>query len=408
MRLDKILAYPIIYAVLVFILVRARNIALYQEKLDSLFGGNGNFPVLRGLIYVLCACVYGIWIFRWWTGRLSGTRPMLLTICGLFAALWLSTALHLGITDYHINWHSGFALMLMLDMGFQREKASVLEGFSWALLVWLLLNLLSMALYPYGYYGPNNGQSYVPEWLLGTRTRYFRFTLAALGFEAVRAHSSHGRWTLRTVLTALIVLLTTALERGVTALIGTAFLLILLTMLRGKALPKWLNPAVIAFISVMLTAILILLPQGRLNTLAGVVNRGASLPERINGWRAALSLISKNWLLGIGLCPRSFTESLIGCTDAHNQTLEILLHGGVASLLFYFAIIGLATWKTLRYRRSGAVKTAALLLMTFLLTGTTEVFHTDPIYYPLFVLVFQADRLSEKSIVLPDLTLRRR
>ena len=68
-------------------------------------------------------------------------------------------------------------------------------------------------------------------------------------------------------------------------------------------------------------------------------------------------------------------------------------------------MIVLAGRAVLRYRRSAAVKTSALLLMTFLLMGTVEIFHNEPIFYPLFVLASRADCLSTGSTELPDLIL---
>ena len=408
-RLDRFLAHTLVYAVLAFVLLRVHKAAHFEQVLYSALGIESGFPLLRILVYTVCAGVYAVWVFRWWTGRLKDVNPMLLTIGAMFVILWISTALHLGDSGYHIDWHAGFALMLLLDMGLQRERKSVLSGFSWALLVWVLLHLLSMAIYPNGYAGQSVEENplYVPEWLLGTRTMYFRITLSALGFEAVCAHACRGRWTLRTVFVALIVLVTVILQRGVTAIIGLLFLLLTLAVLRGHALPKWLNPVTAAGVSVLLMAAL-LLYQNEAGLVTQALGKDVTMLARTDAWRAALNAIRDKWLLGIGQHPVAENEALLGATHTHNQMIELLLHGGVMALLAYLGMIVLAGRAVLKYRHSAAVKTAALLLMAFLLMGTAEIFHNEPVFYPLFVLVSRADCLSKGSIELPDLTLRRR
>lgn len=408
-RLDRFLAHPLVYTVLVFVLLRVHKAAHFEQVLYSALGIESNFPMLRVLVYTVCAGVYATWVFRWWTGRLKNANPMILTIGAMFAVLWISTALHLGNSGYHIDWHAGFALMLLLDMGLQRERRSALSGFSSALLIWVLLHLLSMAIYPNGYSGLKVEENpfYVPEWLLGTRTMYFRITLSALGFEAVCAHACRGRWTLRTVFVALIVLVTVILQRGMTAILGLAFLLLTLAVLRGYALPKWLNPVTMAALSVLLTVIL-LIPRNETRAVTQALGKNVTMLARTDAWRAALNEIRDKWLLGIGQHPIAENAVLLGAAHTHNQMIELLLHGGVAALSAYLVMIVFAGCAVLQYRRSAAVKTAALLLMAFLLMGTAEIFHNEPIFYPLFVLVSRADCLAKGSTELPDLLLFRR
>ena len=408
-QLDRFLAHTFVYAALVFVLLRVHKAAHFEQVLYSALGIESSFPLLRVLVYTVCAGVYAMWIFRWWTGQLKNANPMILTIGAMFVILWISTALHLGNSGYHIDWHASFALMLLLDMGLQRERKSVLSGFSWALLVWVLLHLLSMAIYPNGYSGLKLEENplYVPEWLLGTRTMYFRITLSALGFEAVCAHACRGRWTLRTVFVALIVLVTVVLQRGVTAMLGLAFLLLTLAVLRGYALPKWLNPVTMAALSVLLTAVL-LIPRNEAGTVTQALGKDVTMLARTDAWRAALNEIRDKWLLGIGQHPIAENEILLGAAHTHNQMIEVLLHGGAAALLAYLVMIVLAGRSVLQYRRCAAVKTAALLLMAFLLMGTAEIFHNEPIFYPLFILVSRADCLSTGSTELPDLMLFRK
>lgn len=402
--LDRLLQKPYAYAALAFLFARAHDAKKFEAQVYGWLGAETGFPFLRVLIYTLCALVYAAYAYRYFTDRLPAQKHMLWAVGALFAALWACTLLHLGDSGYHIDWHAGFALMLMLDMGLQRERDSTLSAFSAALSLWLLLNLVSIAAYPRGYLWPSDDPFYAPEWLLGTRVYYYRIAFAALGFEAVRAQAARGRWTARTYAVLALVALTVALERGGNGVMGFALLTGLLLLFNRRALPRYALPAVFALLSVALfLALRFDLPAALVGRWLGE-NKSVSLSARVEGWRKSLALIAQHPLTGIGLRPIAYSFALLGNSHTHNQLLELLLHGGVLALIPYLAMIALATREALRYRRFAAAKTAALLLGVYLFLGATEIFHNDPIYYPLFILVSRADCLSAGGKRLPRIS----
>ncbi|MBQ2028377.1 MAG: hypothetical protein II481_02950, partial [Clostridia bacterium] len=99
-QLDRFLAHTFVYAALVFVLLRVHKAAHFEQVLYSALGIESSFPLLRVLVYTVCAGVYAMWIFRWWTGQLKNANPMILTIGAMFVILWISTALHLGNSGY--------------------------------------------------------------------------------------------------------------------------------------------------------------------------------------------------------------------------------------------------------------------------------------------------------------------
>ena len=84
--------------------------------------------------------------------------------------------------------------------------------------------------------------------------------------------------------------------------------------------------------------------------------------------------------------------------------LELLFHGGLLALIPFIGMTAWTSREALRHRRSPAVKTAAILLMVFLFMGTVEIFHTDPLYYPLFILLGRADCLAGEEDALPRIS----
>lgn len=426
--LDRLLGKPWFCLFFVFIAVRANDLKKTERALAGLhdYDGKECFPFLRVFLWALCSVVLAMYLYRWFSGRVKKKQPMLLCFLGMHAALVLMTLIYRGASGYWLHWTAGLCLMLMLDMGLQCEKKSVLSGFSGALLLWLTLNLPVRLLLPQGV---NYQQSvlpqwyidriqdvetmFVPEWLLGNRVFYYRLVFPALCLEMIRAQAVDGRYGLRTGVTLALALFTVASQRGGTALIGAALLLGMLLWCNRRALPRYATPAVMLGVSAALFISLQFLHVQNLFgfLIEGRMGKDMSLTDRTVVWTRALQLIAKHPLTGIGLLPVSYMRELFRSTfeqplnHTHNQLLELLLHGGVLALLPYLGMVAIATRQALRFRRSEAVKTAALLLMVFLFLGTVDIFHNEPIYYPLFMLLAHAEALAEGGKKLPRISL---
>ena len=65
-QLDRFLAHTFVYTALVFVLLRVHKAAHFEQVLYSALGIESSFPLLRVLVYTVCAGVYAMWIFRWW------------------------------------------------------------------------------------------------------------------------------------------------------------------------------------------------------------------------------------------------------------------------------------------------------------------------------------------------------
>lgn len=425
--LDRLLSGPLFYTLFAFIAVRANDLKKVERAVYGLgdFDPWQGFPFLRFALWLLCGAVLGMYAYRWIRKKISRRQPMLLCFLAMHAALIVMTLIYRGASGYWLHWTCALCLMLALDMGLQREKNSVLEGFSLALLLWLALNVPARLLWPQGLNArqsvlvwyveevENAEKMFVPEWLLGNRVFYYRLAFPGLCLEMIRAQVKHGRYTLRTALALALTAFAVVTQRGGTALIGFALLLLMIAFFSRRALPRYANPAVMLAASVLLFIGLNYLHiQDAMGFLIkDRLGKDTDLTFRTHIWAETLKIIGKYPLTGVGLLPVEYMRALLGSTfeqplnHTHNQMLELLLHGGVLALLPYLGMVYIAARETLKYRRSAAVKTAALLLMLFLFMGTVDMFHNEPIYYPLFMLLARADCLSEGGKELPVLSI---
>ena len=408
---DKLLSLPMFSLFFVFLAVRANDLKKADEAIAKAAGWQ-SFCGLRVLLWALCAVVAFIYIWRLARGRLRQKSPALWCLLAMHAALIAMTLVYHGATGYWLNWAAGLASCLLLDMGLQRERQATLEAFSLALLTWLLANLPVRLLVPWGLNGPDSNPLFVPEWVIGNRVFYYRLAFPALGFEMIRAQREEGRCTLRTLLVFAVVTATVALQQGGTALLGYGLLLCMLAFFSRRALPRYALPITMLGFSVLLfVGVHFFHIQELFSVLIQrILHKDMTFSYRSDVWVEAVDVIRRYPVTGVGYLPLSYMRELFHSTPetplnhTHNQVLELLFHGGLLALIPFIGMTAWASHEALRHRRSPAVKTAAILLMVFLFMGTVEIYHTDPLYYPLFILLGRADCLAGEEDALPRIS----
>ncbi|MBQ9299569.1 MAG: O-antigen ligase family protein [Clostridia bacterium] len=428
--LDRLLSGPAFYTLFTFIAIRANDLKKWERSIFGLsdFDPRQFFPFLRVPLWVLCGVVLGMYVWRWITEKIKRKQPMLLCFFGMHAALIAMTLVFHGASGYWLHWVCGLCLMLMVDMGLQRERQSLLEGISLAFLLWLALNVPARLLWPAGlnykqaelvwFIDPveNAEALFVPEWLIGNRVFYYRLAFPGLCLEMIRAQVKHGRYTARTGVVFALTLFAVFTQRGGTALVGFALLLAMLLWFNRRALPRCATPAAMLGASVLLFIGLHFLHiQENLGFLIrDRLGKDTDLTYRTHIWTETLKIIRNYPFTGVGLLPVEYMRRLFGSTfvqplnHTHNQLLELMLHGGVLALLPYLGMVWIATREAMRFRRSAAVKTATILLMVFLFMGTVDIFHNEPVYYALFMLLARSDSLAESGKRLPRISAAER
>lgn len=403
---DNLLGRAGVYAVLSFLAIRPFLLRNADEQLASLLGC-AVFPLFEVLVYAAFALVLLCYGFRFAAGEIKRKNPTFLCILGLFAWLQAVTMLYDGASGFYLAWHSGFSLMMMLDMGLQRERKSVIRGLTAALEVWVYVNIASLAAFPGGMITTD---ILSPGWILGSRAEYYRVVFPALAFALIRFHVGAAGKT-RTAALVFACVLTVALQRGGTGLIGFAMLLCLSAWCMRRALPRYVTPlmftltALAAFIGIQFFNVHYAFEW----LISGVLGKSMTLSNRTDIWQKVMDIVFKNPVTGVGLLPLAYMASLLGgYNHTHNQLLEIMLHGGFTGIALYLGAVYFASREAVAYRRSAAVKTAAILLSVFAFIGVNEMFHNEPIYYALFVLLSRADCLYEDCRPLPRISLKKR
>ncbi len=405
--LQLVFSQPYLYALFALIALKPRALCEVDELLASVLG-IAEFPLFRTATYGIVALVFACYLLRWIIGDIRRTNPTLLCILGMFLYLALITFVFDGASGYHIDWHAGFALMMMIDMGLQRERESLLRGLTGAFEFWIYLNVCSFILFPQGL-----GDIWMPEWILGNRVFYYRIVFPALALALVRYHVLGKAWLVRTALLTAGCLICFYVQRGGTALIGSAVLLALLLWCNRRALPRYLTPLWFTALAAAGFAGIYFFDAQKLfePLIVDVLGKSITLSSRTVVWDAVIPLIVKNPVSGVGYLPVVYLHEILGestFSHTHNQLLLLMLHGGAIATILYLAALYFASREAVRCRRSPAVKVIALLTCVFAIMGISEIFHNDPIYYALFIFLSRADCLTEGVRQLPRISVMKR
>lgn len=406
--LDRIFSQPYLYAFFALIALKPRALCDMDELIASILHVDA-FPLFRVATYAIFTIVLVCYALRWVMRDIARVNKTLLCILAMFLYLAGITFVFDGASGYHIDWHAGFALMMMIDMGLQREKKSLIRGLAGAFEFWVYLNVISFVVFPESL-DPRNVTA---SWILGSRVFYYRILFPALAAALLRYQVCGREFSLHTVLLVIASAVTAVWQGGGTALIGLGLWIVLAVWCNRRALPKYMTPlfftllAAVVFVGIQYFDVHNLFAS----LITGVLNKRMTLSGRTDIWDKTMTVVFKNPITGVGYLPVAFMRNLLGgwaFSHTHNQLLELLLHGGVITVALYLTAVHFASTEAVRYRRSPAVKSVALLLCVFAFMGVVEIFHNDPIYYAMFVLLSRADCLADEDKKLPRISVIKR
>lgn len=406
--LDLFFSQPYFYAVFTLLAINIRGLQDAEELIVNIWHLQ-SFPVFRILIYAGCTLTLAAYLLRWLKKDIQRKNAVLLCLFGMFMFLAVMTMVFQGASGYHLNWHAGFMLMLMIDMGLQRERESLLRGMTGAFEFWLYLNAFCILLFP----NSIQAESGLPGWVLDIHVYYYRVVFPAIGMALLRYFVLGKAWRVRTIALIAVCLFTVVIQRGGTALLGFAMLIAMTVWCARRALPRYLTPFVCTLGAVILFVLIhyFKLPELFSVFLEQYMGKSVTLTGRTELWEKVMQVIFKNPLTGVGYLPVAYTREFFGgwgYTHTHNQMLEIMLHGGLVAVALYMGAVWFASKEAIRYRRSAAVKALTLTVNMFIFMGVAEIFHNDPIYYALFIFLSRADCLTKDVKQLPRISIIKR
>lgn len=338
----------------------------------------GYFRSFKVILFSLTLLLQILYAFTRRIVVFKGYLFLLINICWVFFVTVLKNGSIINfISDY------GTIICVCLIIVFMRSRTEADRTFRiWCFLLFILLivDLLTMFLYPEGLY---TGTYIHNNWFLGYKTSRLTYTFTLLVLYSYLQIRNSGSLTIKSFIIDILVVVNTVMSQSTGAAIVIVLYVVMLVSLFGtKKTPKqYLRKYVLSLTSnyklflivyIILDVLVVFLQYSPVidQIVYGVFNKQYSFGERTLIWSNVLSYIKGNWLSGAGIqSDVKFTYITGGFNNAHNTLFSYLLTGGIVSAFLVLMILISAFKKTNVYTENYCI---TLYIYCILLLGITS------------------------------------
>lgn len=329
------------------------------------------YPMLHTIYKVyrytsICATVILYIVDIMYKRRMPG--KMIWLVVGYSCALILSTIYNNGLVmDAILETLRLTALFLLCEMMLRKSLLTFLDATSPIMSVLVLLNLVSLFLYPNGmyksvlrrtsfWYSNNN-------WLLGYDNAFIAYFLPAMMFTIIRNICL--KRTIFSVIRASIICAACLFQVLYQWPVGSVISLLLFSVLSLLILLKgrirafnavnYVIGNIVVFFSLVVFRIQYLLAGFIMNALG----KDVTISGRTKFWDRSFKYIAQSPWFGYGSADDLTTANRLFFTSSHNQYLWILYRGGILQFIPFALMIVESTVQLYKYREKPYVSIAA-------------------------------------------------
>ena len=358
---------------------------LYKPAMFSQMPALHTFDTISNVFKVMVIAVLGVWFFYFYQ------KVSLFFVGIVFFEVWRVLAtIYCGgnYTSLFLAIFNALAICLVVEMGLKTDPDALLDGASFTLGLFVLINLATIILFPQGMYEFNN---YTQNYFLGYRNNSIMLFFPAIIFSIVRSLRKYNKLTLSSFVITAVSFATVILAFSATSVIGmTVFILFLLLALINK-MPNFLN--IITYLAINIAyffgVIILRLQEAFAFIIVDMLGRDLTFTGRTKIWDSALAAFAKSPVFGVGEIENQASRDLIGATHAHNYYLDLLYKSGLPGFLIFFAILIICGVALYRNRKNGKIPfIVSGAICAFMIMLQSEAYYN--IYYFFSILTLAA------------------
>ena len=308
---------------------------LYKPAMFSQMPALHTFDTISNVFKVMVIAVLGVWFVYFYQ------KVSLFFVGIVFFEVWRVLAtIYCGgnYTSLFIAILNALAICLVVEMGLKTDPDALLDGASFTLGLFVLINFATVLLFPQGMYEFN---TFTQNYFLGYRNNSIMLFFPAIIFSIVRSLRKYNKLTLSSFVITAVSFATVILAFSATSVIGmTVFTLFLLLALINK-MPNFLN--IITYLAINIAyffgVIILRLQEAFAFIIVDMLGRDLTFTGRTKIWDSALAAFAKSPVFGVGEIENQASRDLIGATHAHNYYLDLLYKSGLPGFLIFFAIL---------------------------------------------------------------------
>lgn len=358
---------------------------LYKPAMFSQMPALHTFDTISNVFKVMVIAVLGVWFFYFYQ------KVSLFFVGIVFFEVWRVLAtIYCGgnYTSLFIAILNALAICLVVEMGLKTDPDALLDGASFTLGLFVLINFATVLLFPQGMYEFN---TFTQNYFLGYRNNSIMLFFPAIIFSIVRSLRKYNKLTLSSFVITAVSFATVILAFSATSVIGmTVFTLFLLLALINK-MPNFLN--IITYLAINIAyffgVIILRLQEAFAFIIVDMLGRDLTFTGRTKIWDSALAAFAKSPAFGVGEIENQTSRDLIGATHAHNYYLDLLYKSGLPGFLIFFAILIICGVALYRNRKNGKIPfIVSGAICAFMIMLQSEAYYN--IYYFFSILTLAA------------------
>lgn len=358
---------------------------LYKPAMFSQMPALHTFDTISNVFKVMVIAVLGVWFFYFYQ------KVSLFFVGIVFFEVWRVLAtIYCGgnYTSLFLAIFNALAICLVVEMGLKTDPDALLDGASFTLGLFVLINFATIILFPQGMYEFN---TFTQNYFLGYRNNSIMLIFPAIIFSIVRSLRKYNKLTLSSFVITAVSFATVILAFSATSVIGmTVFILFLLLALINK-MPNFLN--IITYLAINIAyffgVIILRLQEAFAFIIVDMLGRDLTFTGRTKIWDCALAAFAKSPVFGVGEIENQASRDLIGATHAHNYYLDLLYKSGLPGFLIFFAILIICGVALYRNRKNGKIPfVVSGAICAFMIMLQSEAYYN--IYYFFSILTLAA------------------
>lgn len=358
---------------------------LYKPAMFSQMPALHTFDTISNVFKIMVIAVLGVWFVYFYQ------KVSLFFVGIVFFEVWRVLAtIYCGgnYTSLFLAIFNALAICLVVEMGLKTDPDALLDGASFTLGLFVLINFATIILFPQGMYEFN---TFTQNYFLGYRNNSIMLFFPAIIFSIVRSLRKYNKLTLSSFVITAVSFATVIIAFSATSVIGmTVFTLFLLLALINK-MPNFLN--IITYLAINIAyffgVIILRLQEVFAFIIVDMLGRDLTFTGRTKIWDSALAAFAKSPVFGVGEIENQASRDLIGATHAHNYYLDLLYKSGLPGFLIFFAILIICGVALYRNRKNGKIPfIVSGAICAFMIMLQSEAYYN--IYYFFSILTLAA------------------
>ncbi len=350
-------------------------------------------PFINSIFNILAVVLmFLIFVMYFFKRKISKLQLSIILFIG---CLGISTLLRTNNYYYFIKTYSVLlAISFYSEMLILNNHKKFLKVLSILLAIYIIINFITVLFFPGGLPIPDTHEYY----FLGYDNASVLTIILGLFFMIFSSYYFNKRLTLFTIIIIFISFLTYYLEWAASCLICCALVLFyILFVYKKDFLKKYINFKLLFIASILLFLFIVIFRfQNMFKWLiVDILHKSLNLTGRTSIWNRCIKQIKKHLILGIGVWDPAIRIKAMRIYHAHSTFLNILLEGGIISLLAYLNIFRIVGQRLKNFsKKNELISMCIFTLFVYFISTTIDVISDSYLLYIVLNLCYYANYIN--------------